>query len=38
MDERTFATLPVTVNEKYKDQSLKDYGYAGGRGLSITFM
>ena len=36
MDERTFATLPVTVNEKYKDQSLKDYGYAGGRGISIT--
>lgn len=36
MEERTFATLPVTTNEKYKDQSLKDYGYAGGRGISIT--
>ena len=36
MDERTFAPLAVTVSDKYKDQSLKDYGYAGGRGISIS--
>ena len=31
MDERTFAPLSVTLNDKYKDQSLKDYGFSGGR-------
>lgn len=32
----TYATLPVTVSEKYKDQSLKDYGFGGGWGVAIS--
>lgn len=34
--ERTFAYLSVTANKKYKDPSLKDYGYSGGWGIAIS--
>lgn len=33
---RTYAPLPVTLNEKYQSQGLKDYGFAGGWGVSIS--
>lgn len=33
---RTYAPLPVTLNDKYQSQGLKDYGFAGGWGISIT--
>jgi len=36
MPERTFAYLPVTASEKYKDPSMKDYGFSGGWGIAIT--
>ncbi|NOW06652.1 ABC transporter substrate-binding protein [Clostridium beijerinckii] len=36
MPERTFAKLPVVVNEKYKAQSLKDYGFGGSPGIAIS--
>ncbi|WP_160683335.1 ABC transporter substrate-binding protein [Clostridium sp. C2-6-12] len=36
MDDRTYARLPVTVNEKYKVQSLKDYGFGGAPGIAIS--
>ncbi|BCZ44160.1 ABC transporter substrate-binding protein [Clostridium gelidum] len=36
MDERTFAPLSVTVNDKCKDQSFKDYGYSGGHGIGVS--
>ena len=35
-DWRTYAPLPVTLNNKYKSQGLKDYGFAGGWGISIS--
>lgn len=35
-EEATFAPLPVTINETYKDQSLKDYGFSGGNGIGIS--
>lgn len=36
-DEATYAKLPVVIDEnKYKDQSLKDYGFSGGWGVAIT--
>ncbi|MDI9217133.1 MULTISPECIES: ABC transporter substrate-binding protein [Clostridium] len=36
-DEATYAKLPVVIDEtKYKDQSLKDYGFSGGWGIAIT--
>ncbi len=34
--ERTYAYLPVTAGEKYKDPSLKDYGFSGGWGIAIS--
>ena len=36
LTQRTFAYLPVTASEKYKDPSLKDYGYSGGWGIAIS--
>ncbi|WP_238917761.1 ABC transporter substrate-binding protein [Clostridium sp. YIM B02555] len=36
MDERTFAPLSVTLGDKYKDQTMKDYGYSGGWGVAIS--
>lgn len=36
MDERTFAPLSITLGDKYKDQILKDYGYSGGYGVTIS--
>lgn len=33
---RTYAPLPVTLSEEYQSQGLKDYGFAGGWGISIT--
>lgn len=35
-EERTFAFLPITYSEQYKDPSQKDYGYSGGWGIAIT--
>ncbi len=35
-DWRTYAPLPVTLDESYKSQGLKDYGFAGGWGISIS--
>jgi len=35
-DWRTYAPLPVTISEENKSQELKDYGYAGGWGVSIS--
>lgn len=32
----TYARLPVTVSEEYKDQSLKNYGFGGGWGIAIS--
>jgi len=36
MDERTFSPLSVTLNDKCKDQALRDYGYSGGHGITIS--
>ncbi len=36
MAERTFAYLPITADEKYKDPTLKDYGFSGGWGIAIS--
>lgn len=36
LTERTFAYLPITADKKYKDPSLKDYGFSGGWGIGIT--
>lgn len=33
---RTYAPLPVTLSDEYQSQGLKDYGFAGGWGVSIT--
>lgn len=33
---RTYAPLPVTLSEEYQSQGLKDYGFAGGWGISIS--
>lgn len=34
--DRTYAYLPVTASAKYKDPSLKDYGFSGGWGIAIS--
>jgi putative aldouronate transport system substrate-binding protein len=35
--DRTWAPLPVVVDEtKYKDPSLKNYGYSGGWGIAVS--
>lgn len=36
MPERTYAYLPIVADKKYKDPSLKDYGFSGGWGIAIT--
>lgn len=36
MENRTFAYLPITDSEQYKDPSLKDYGFSGGWGIAIS--
>lgn len=36
MEERTFAPLPVTLGDDYVHQGLKNYGFAGGWGISIS--
>jgi len=33
---RTYAPLPVTLSDEYQSQGLKDYGFAGGWGISIS--
>lgn len=35
-EERTYAPLPVTLNEEYTSKGLKDYGFAGGWGIAIS--
>lgn len=36
MVNRTFAYLPVTAGEEYKDPTMKDYGFSGGWGIAIS--
>ena len=36
MPERTFAYLPITIDERYTNAALQDYGFAGGWGISIS--
>ncbi|MCL2244095.1 MAG: ABC transporter substrate-binding protein [Treponema sp.] len=36
MQERTFAYLPITLNENYQAASLMDPGFSGGWGVAIT--
>jgi putative aldouronate transport system substrate-binding protein len=36
MPERTYAYLPITIDERYANASLKNFGYTGGWGISIT--
>jgi putative aldouronate transport system substrate-binding protein len=36
MPERTYAYLPIVADERFTNQSLKDYGIGGGHGISIT--
>ncbi|PXW91497.1 carbohydrate ABC transporter substrate-binding protein (CUT1 family) [Streptohalobacillus salinus] len=36
MENRTFAPLPVTLDESKTHQGLKDYGFAGGWGIAIS--
>lgn len=33
---RTYAPLPVTLDDSYQSQALKDYGFAGGWGIAIS--
>ncbi|MDL4841902.1 ABC transporter substrate-binding protein [Aquibacillus rhizosphaerae] len=35
-ENRTYAPLPVTIDDEYKSQGLKDYGFAGGWGIAIS--
>ncbi|MBD7911758.1 ABC transporter substrate-binding protein [Clostridium cibarium] len=35
-DERTFAPLSVTLGEKYKDPTTKNFGFSGARGVGIS--
>jgi len=34
--ERTYAYLPIVADERFKNPSLKDYGFGGGWGIAIT--
>ena len=34
--DRTYAYLPITINENYKNVSLMDPGFSGGYGIAIT--
>jgi len=36
LQERTYAYLPITIDERYKSSVLQDYGFAGGWGISIS--
>jgi putative aldouronate transport system substrate-binding protein len=36
MAERTYAYLPITINESYQPATLKDAGLSGGWGIGIT--
>ncbi|MDR0301924.1 MAG: ABC transporter substrate-binding protein [Treponema sp.] len=36
MAERTYAYLPITINESYKAASLMDPGFSGGWGIAIS--
>ncbi|MDR3593758.1 ABC transporter substrate-binding protein [Clostridium sp.] len=36
MDERTYAPLSVTLNDKCKDKTMRDWGYSGGWGVAIS--
>ena len=36
MEDRTYAYLPVTADERFVCPSLKDYGYGGGWGIAIS--
>ncbi|MCL2269855.1 MAG: ABC transporter substrate-binding protein [Treponema sp.] len=36
MEERTYAYLPITIDESYRPAVLKDAGLSGGWGIAIT--
>ena len=36
MEDRTFAYLSVTADERFTDPAMKDYGWGGGWGIAIT--
>jgi putative aldouronate transport system substrate-binding protein len=36
MQDRTYAYLPIMLNENYKCASLRDYGFGGGWGIAIS--
>jgi putative aldouronate transport system substrate-binding protein len=36
MPERTYAYLPITIDERYRAASLMDPGFSGGWGIAIT--
>jgi putative aldouronate transport system substrate-binding protein len=36
MPERTYAYLPITIDERFQAASLKDPGFSGGWGIAIT--
>lgn len=36
MPERTWATLPISIDAKTKNASMLDFGYSGGPGIAIT--
>ena len=36
MPERTYAFLPIVLDERYRNASLKDPGFSGGWGVAIT--
>ncbi|MCL2128133.1 MAG: ABC transporter substrate-binding protein, partial [Treponema sp.] len=36
MEERTYAYLPVTADERFASAALKDYGFGGGWGVAIS--
>jgi putative aldouronate transport system substrate-binding protein len=36
MEDRTYAYLPITADERFQAPSLKDYGFGGGYGVAIS--
>jgi putative aldouronate transport system substrate-binding protein len=36
MEDRTYAYLPITADERFVCPSLKDYGFGGGWGIAIS--
>jgi putative aldouronate transport system substrate-binding protein len=38
MTERTYAYLPITIDDRFVSPMLKDYGFGGGWGIAISSM